>query len=71
MSGGFENVGWTQSWCMNLYNIFMMEELCPVIAMGAGGSTKITAADGSVQRRINPKYPKEYIQRITSQRERQ
>jgi oxygen-independent coproporphyrinogen-3 oxidase len=67
MSGGFENVGWTKSWCMNLYNIFMMEELCPVIAMGAGGSTKITAADGSVQRRINPKYPKEYIERITSQ----
>jgi oxygen-independent coproporphyrinogen-3 oxidase len=64
MSGGFENVGWTKSWCMNLYNIFMMEELCPVIAMGAGGSTKITAADGSVQRHLNPKYPKEYIERM-------
>ena len=64
MSGGFENVGWAKKDYVNLYNIIMMEELCPVIAMGAGGSTKITAPDGSVRRQVNPKYPKEYIERI-------
>lgn len=64
MSGGFENVGWAKPGTENLYNILMMEELCPILAMGAGGSTKITGADGSVRRRINPKYPKEYIERI-------
>ena len=64
MSGGFENVGWARPGTINLYNIIMMEELAPVIAMGAGGSTKITAADGSVRRQVNPKYPKEYIERI-------
>ena len=64
MSGGFENVGWMKPGCENLYNIIMMEGLCPVIAMGAGGSTKLTAPDGSVKRSVNPKYPKEYIERM-------
>ena len=64
MSGGFENVGWARPGTGSLYNILMMEELCPVIAMGAGGSTKLTGPDGSVQRKMNPKYPKEYIERI-------
>ncbi len=65
MSGGFENVGWARPGTGSLYNILMMEELCPVLAMGAGASTKFTGPDGSVRRRINPKYPKEYIERMT------
>ena len=64
MAGGFENVGWTKKYYVNLYNICMMEELCPVLALGAGGSTKLPREDGSVVRRSNPKYPKEYIERI-------
>jgi len=64
MSGGFENVGWAKRDYVNLYNICMMEELCPVLALGAGGSTKLPDAGGSVVRRSNPKYPKEYIERI-------
>ena len=64
MSGGFENVGWAKPGTGSLYNIVMMEELCPVAAMGAGGSTKLTGPDGSVRRHINPKYPKEYIERM-------
>ena len=63
MSGGFENVGWAKPGTANLYNILMMEELCPVLALGAGGSTKLVGPDGSVRRQMNPKYPKEYIQR--------
>ncbi len=66
MSGGFENVGWARPGTGSLYNILMMEELCPVLAMGAGGSTKLTGPDGSIIRHVNPKYPKEYIQRITA-----
>jgi hypothetical protein len=42
-----------------------MEELCPIIAMGAGGSTKLTApGDGKNIRLMAPKYPAEYISHI-------
>ncbi|MCD8088699.1 MAG: coproporphyrinogen dehydrogenase HemZ [Oscillospiraceae bacterium] len=64
MSGGWENVGWARPGTENLYNILMMEELAPIYALGAGGSTKIPGPDGSIQRRMNPKYPKEYIERV-------
>ncbi len=69
MSGGLENVGWRRGGTVNLYNILMMEELCPILAMGAGASTKLEGPDGAVYRHINPKYPKEYIQRIRSETE--
>ena len=64
MSGGFENVGWARPGTESLYNIVMMEELCSVIAMGAGGSSKYAGPDGSIRRRVNPKYPKEYMERM-------
>ncbi|MCD7769659.1 MAG: coproporphyrinogen dehydrogenase HemZ [Oscillospiraceae bacterium] len=67
MSGGWENVGWARPGTENLYNILMMEELAPIYAMGAGGSTKIPGPDGSIRRRMNPKYPKEYIERMTQE----
>jgi len=62
MSGGFENVGWTKPGFVNLYNICIMEELCSILAMGAGGSTKLVRHDGGRNLRfIAPKYPLEYI----------
>ena len=65
MSGGFENVGWTKVGYVNLYNICIMEELCSIIAMGGGGSTKLVRADeGRNIRVIAPKYPLEYINNI-------
>lgn len=64
ISGGFENVGWAKDGTVNLYNIAMMEELCEVVAMGAGASTKMPDDKGGVHRRINPKFPKEYIERM-------
>lgn len=65
MSGGFENVGWTKEGYTNLYNICIMEELCSIIAMGGGGSTKLIRTDGQRNDRIvEPKYPLEYIQNI-------
>lgn len=65
MSGSFENVGWTLPGHENLYNICIMEELCSILAMGAGGSTKLIRRDGGKNIRIvAPKYPLEYIDAI-------
>ena len=65
MAGGFENVGWALPGQENLYNICIMEELCSILAMGGGGSTKLTdPARGRIERVFAPKYPLEYIQNI-------
>ena len=65
MSGGFENVGWTREGYVKLYNICIMEELCSILAMGGGGSTKLIRRDGGRNLRfIAPKYPLEYINGI-------
>ena len=63
MSGGFENVGWTVPGHENLYNICIMEELCGILAAGAGGSTKLIRRDGGKNERMTaPKYPAEYVE---------
>ena len=65
MSGGFENVGWTLEGHENLYNICIMEELCSIVAMGGGGSTKLVCpGNGKNIRLMAPKYPYEYISHI-------
>lgn len=65
ISGGFENVGWAKECYVNLYNICIMEELCSILAMGGGGSTKLIApGNGRNIRLMAPKYPLEYIQKI-------
>ena len=65
MSGGFENVGWAKKGYNNIYNICIMEELCSIIAMGGGGSTKLIRHDGGMNIRLTaPKYPQEYISGI-------
>jgi oxygen-independent coproporphyrinogen-3 oxidase len=64
MSGGFENVGWQRGATSNVYNICIMEELCTVLSLGGGASTKLCYADGRIERVFNPKYPKEYIENI-------
>jgi len=61
MSGGFENVGWTLPGHENLYNICIMEELCSILAMGGGASTKLVTGTGRIERVFAPKYPQEYI----------
>ena len=61
-AGGLENIGWAQPGFASHYNIAMMEELCDVLALGAGGVTKLGTRGGGVIRRVqNPKYPREYI----------
>ena len=48
-----------------VYNICIMEELHSILALGAGGSTKLTnPATGKVVRLTNPKYPQQYMERI-------
>jgi oxygen-independent coproporphyrinogen-3 oxidase len=65
MSGGFENVGWSRPGHAGIYNVCMMEELRTVLAAGGGGVTKLVSRDrGRIERIFNPKYPKEYIERI-------
>ena len=62
MSGGFENIGWARPGHENLYNILIMEELCTILALGGGGSTKLVAPrTGRIERIFNAKYPQEYI----------
>ncbi|MGN1001562.1 MAG: coproporphyrinogen dehydrogenase HemZ [Oscillospiraceae bacterium] len=64
MAGGFENVGWCKDGKDNLYNICIMEELCSILAMGAGASTKLVTGTGRIERFFAPKYPTEYIENI-------
>ena len=64
MSGGFENVGWCRPGAENLYNICIMEELCSIVAMGGGASSKLNLTGGRIERVFAPKYPKEYIDGI-------
>lgn len=66
MSGSFENVGWAKPGAESLYNIVMMEELHSILALGGGAVTKIIdPATGKLTRYANPKYPKEYLERIS------
>ena len=62
--GNLENVGWMRDNAVGIYNVNMMEEVQTVIAVGAGGSTKLVAGDAKIERIYNPKYPLEYIKRF-------
>lgn len=60
--GNLENVGWCRPGTEGLYNVFMMEECHTVLAVGAGGVTKLCQPGGTnVERIFNYKYPYEYI----------
>lgn len=64
MSGSFENVGWCRDGDIGLYNIYMMEELHGIISLGGGAMSKVNLTDSKLIRFHNPKFPKEYIERI-------
>jgi oxygen-independent coproporphyrinogen-3 oxidase len=64
-AGGFENVGWCKPQTESLYNIAIMEELCSILSLGGGASTKLVAPkSGHIVRIFNPKYPYEYVEGI-------
>ena len=60
-AGGYENVGWAKEGTACIYNVAMMEELCSVLSLGAGGATKRLLPGGKILRCFNKKYPYEYI----------
>lgn len=63
--GNLENIGWAKKDLACLYNIYMMEELHTVLAVGAGGVTKLRAVKSNyIERIFNFKYPYEYINRF-------
>ena len=72
-AGGFENIGWCKPGTAGFYNVAIMEELCSILALGAGASTKlVNPHTGRIPRRYNPKYPLEYtagIDRILASKE--
>lgn len=69
-----ENVGFSLEGHEGLYNIFMMEEIHTIFAVGAGAVTKLVDAtreaenDVKISRIFNAKYPYEYLREIEKRR---
>ncbi len=61
--GNLENVGFSKKGHESLYNIFIMEEIQTILAMGGGASTKMVKGD-RIERVFNPKEASDYINRI-------
>ena len=65
--GNLENVGYAKEGAEGMYNIFMMEELHSIFAVGAGAVTKLVCrrhrqeGGSSITRIFTPKYPYEYL----------
>jgi len=69
--GNLENVGWCKPGYECLYNVYMMEEIHTVLAVGAGAVTKLKDPFGrNIERIFNFKYPYEYISRFDTITER-
>lgn len=65
MRGNLENTGWSKPGHEGLYNVFIMDETHTILAVGAGGSTKVRQpGGGKIERIMNFKYPYEYISRF-------
>ncbi len=62
MLGNLENVGYCDPGFENLYNIYIMEEVQSIIALGTGASSKIVTGD-QISRVFNVKDVYEYITR--------
>ena len=63
MKGNLENVGYASEGKECLYNILIMEEFDSIIACGAGASTKVVHPSGLIERVVNPKDVRLYIER--------
>ena len=65
MKGNFENVGYAKVDKAGIYNILIMEEKQPIIALGAGGSSKLVFDhERRIERVENVKDVTSYISRI-------
>lgn len=71
MKGNFENVGYAKVDKAGIYNILIMEEKQPIIALGSGGSSKLVFDHGKrIERVENVKDVSSYIARIDEMIER-
>ena len=67
--GNLENVGFCQEGREGLYNVYMMEEVQSIFAVGAGAVTKLVKFNGAfapgtrIERIFRPKYPYEYLKK--------
>lgn len=60
--GNLENVGFSKEGYDGLYNIFIMEELHNIYAVGAGAVTKLVGGkNDKIKRIFEPKYSYEYL----------
>jgi oxygen-independent coproporphyrinogen-3 oxidase len=63
MKGSLENAGYSKQGCECLYNIDNMEELCSVLAFGAGAISKRVYGGGErIERAANIKDLRLYVQ---------
>ena len=68
--GNLENVGFSVEGHEGIYNVYMMEEVQTIFAVGAGAVTKLVdykkAGKGKtrIKRIFNPKYPYEYLRDV-------
>lgn len=58
-----ENTGFSLPGGEGIYNVYSMEEMHTILAVGAGGVTKL-CFQGNIRRVYNYKYPYEYIKRF-------
>lgn len=71
MVGNFENVGYCKPNYQCIYNVAIMEEKQSILALGAGGSTKlINRENNQIERIFNVKSVDDYINRIDEMLER-
>ncbi|MGI5857196.1 MAG: coproporphyrinogen dehydrogenase HemZ [Candidatus Merdivicinus sp.] len=62
--GNLENVGYAKPGYFGKYNVYIMEEVQSILAVGAGGVSKIVRP-GRIDRVFNYKYPYEYLARFS------
>ncbi|WP_051280588.1 coproporphyrinogen dehydrogenase HemZ [Anaerovorax odorimutans] len=71
MTGNFENIGYAKPHAENIYNIRIMEEMQTIIALGAGGITKVYYQEENRLERVpNVSNYEIYVERIDEMLER-
>ena len=70
--GNLENVGFALPECEGRYNIYIMEEVHTIFAVGAGSVTKMVDREHNmIERYFMPKYPYEYLSPENSEKIRE
>lgn len=70
MAGNFENTGYATEGNYGIYNILIMEELEPIVALGAGSVSKVITKEGKLVRNDNVKDVSLYIEKTDEMLER-